>query len=68
MEAMISEGYFSAVADTTLGECSAHLLGGINNAGPGRMSSAASNGIPQIMSPGSVDSPVSGTGGKWGTG
>lgn len=55
MEAMISEGYFSAVADTTLGECSAHLLGGINNAGPGRMSSAASNGIPQIMSPGSVD-------------
>lgn len=55
METMIREGYFSAVADTTLGECSAHLLGGVNNAGPGRMSAAAATGIPQVMSPGSVD-------------
>lgn len=55
METMIEEGYFSAVADTTLGECSAHLLGGVNNAGPGRMSAAAITGIPQVMSPGSVD-------------
>lgn len=55
LETMIREGYFSAVADTTLGECSAHLLGGINNAGPGRMSGAAASGIAQVMSPGSVD-------------
>lgn len=55
MEDMINSGYFAAAADITLGECSAHLLGGVNNAGPGRMSSAALNGVPQVMAPGSVD-------------
>ena len=55
MEDMLGEGYFAAAADVTLGECSAHLLGGVNNAGPGRMSGAALNGIPQVMAPGSVD-------------
>ena len=55
LEYMISEGCFSAVADITLGELSANLLHGINDAGSERLSAASDVGIPQLLVPGSVD-------------
>lgn len=55
LEYMIDEGCFAAVADITLGELSANMLHGINDAGKERLSAATSKGIPQLLVPGSVD-------------
>ena len=55
LEYMAKEGCFRAMAEITLGEMSANLLHGINDAGPDRLNSAIACGIPQVLAPGSVD-------------
>lgn len=55
LECMVRESCFLAVADVTLGELSATLLGGVNDAGADRMNAAVQMGIPQVLAPGSVD-------------
>lgn len=55
MEAMIASGFFDAVADITTTELADELLGGVCSAGPGRLTAAAANGVPQVVSLGALD-------------
>ena len=55
MEALILEGCFDAVLDTTTTELADELCGGICSAGPDRLSAAAKLGIPQVVVPGCLD-------------
>jgi uncharacterized protein (UPF0261 family) len=50
MEAMISEGLFTGVIDLAPGGVGEHLYGFTRDAGPTRLESAGSMGIPQIIS------------------
>lgn len=55
MEALIEDGYVSAVADITTTEWCDELVGGVLSAGPTRLDAAARAGIPQVVSVGALD-------------
>jgi uncharacterized protein (UPF0261 family) len=55
MEALIDDGYFTAVLDVTTTEWCDEVVGGVLSAGPDRLSAAARKGIPQVVSVGALD-------------
>jgi uncharacterized protein (UPF0261 family) len=55
LEKFVDEGRAAAVLDYTTTELGAALVGGLMNAGPDRMETAARKGIPQVLVPGCVD-------------
>lgn len=55
LEAMVASGLFAAVADLTTTELADELVGGICSAGPGRLTAAATHGVPQVVSVGAMD-------------
>src|SRR5699024_7292184 len=55
MEAMIKDGYISAVADLTTTEWCDEVVGGVLSAGPARLEAAGNAGIPQVVSCGALD-------------
>lgn len=55
MEALISDGYITAVLDVTLTEFCDELVGGVFPACKRRLESAGEAGIPQVVSPGALD-------------
>jgi len=58
MEKFISLGYIHAVADMTLAEVGAHIVGGLHDAGPDRLEAAGEHGLPQVIVPGAADTVV----------
>jgi len=55
MEALISAGFISGVADITTTEWCDELVGGVLSAGPERLDAAAKAGVPQVVSLGALD-------------
>lgn len=55
MEALIRDGFITAVLDTTTTELADDLVGGVLSAGPDRMEAAGELGIPQVVSLGALD-------------
>jgi uncharacterized protein (UPF0261 family) len=55
MEALVRDGSISAVLDVTTTELADELVGGIFSAGPERLSAAADQGVPQVVSLGALD-------------
>jgi len=55
MESLIAEGLIAGVLDITTTELADELVGGILSAGPDRLTAAAKNGIPQVLSVGATD-------------
>ncbi len=55
MESLITEGMIAGVLDITTTELADELVGGILGAGPGRLTAAATHGIPQVVSVGATD-------------
>lgn len=55
MEALIGEGFFSAVLDITTTEWADEVVGGTLSAGPTRLEAAAKAGLPQVVVPGAID-------------
>lgn len=55
LEALIRNGTIDAVADLTTTELADELVGGVCSAGPGRLTAAASTGVPQVVSVGALD-------------
>ncbi|SPO27534.1 related to UPF0261 domain protein [Ustilago trichophora] len=55
MERLIREGFFAAVIDLTTTEICDHLYGGVLSAGSDRLTAAAEQGLPQIVSVGALD-------------
>ncbi len=55
MEALISGGFISGVADITTTEWCDELVGGVLSAGPTRLDAAAKAGVPQVVSLGALD-------------
>lgn len=55
MEALIRSGELAAVADVTTTELADDLVGGVCTAGPERLTAAAQNGVPQVVSLGALD-------------
>ncbi len=55
MEALISDGFISGVADITTTEWCDELVGGVLSAGPTRLEAAAQAGVPQVVSLGALD-------------
>jgi uncharacterized protein (UPF0261 family) len=58
MEKLMSMGRIHAVMDMTLAEVGAHLIGGLHDAGPKRLETAARLGLPQVIVPGAADTIV----------
>jgi len=55
MEALIRDGFITAVADITTTEWCDELVGGVLSAGPERLDAAAQMGVPQVVSLGALD-------------
>lgn len=55
MEALIDDGYFTAVLDLTTTEWADEICGGALSAGPTRLDAAAKAGLPQVVVPGCID-------------
>lgn len=55
MEALIDQGFIKGVLDLTTTEWCDEVVGGVLNAGPGRLTAAGKNGIPQVVSVGALD-------------
>ena len=55
MEGLIGSGMIAGVLDITTTEWADELGGGVFNAGPDRLESAAKNGVPAIVTPGCLD-------------
>jgi len=55
MEALVSDGYISAVLDMTTTEWADEICGGVLSAGSERLEAAANAGIPQVVVPGCID-------------
>ncbi|MDQ3302304.1 MAG: Tm-1-like ATP-binding domain-containing protein [Actinomycetota bacterium] len=55
MEALVRDGFITAVLDTTTTELADDLVGGVLSAGPDRMEAAGELGIPQVVSLGALD-------------
>jgi uncharacterized protein (UPF0261 family) len=58
MERFIREGAIHGALDMTLAEIGAHLVGGLHDAGPGRLSAAVEMDIPLVIVPGGADTVV----------
>lgn len=58
MEKLMSMGRVHGVIDMTLAEVGAHLVGGLHDAGPHRLETAAQLGLPQVIVPGAADTIV----------
>jgi uncharacterized protein (UPF0261 family) len=55
MEALMREGYITGALDVTTTELADELIGGVLSAGPERLETAGSLGLPQVVSLGSLD-------------
>jgi uncharacterized protein (UPF0261 family) len=55
MEALVSDGFITGLADITTTEWCDELVGGVLSAGPERLDAAAAAGIPQVVSLGALD-------------
>jgi uncharacterized protein (UPF0261 family) len=55
MEALIRDGFITAVLDTTTTELADDLVGGVLSAGPDRLEAAGELSIPQVVSLGALD-------------
>ncbi len=55
LEALVADGYVTALADITTTEWCDELVGGVLSAGPERLDAAAAAGIPQVVSLGALD-------------
>ncbi|BDZ44543.1 Tm-1-like ATP-binding domain-containing protein [Naasia aerilata] len=55
MESLIRQGFFAGVLDVTTTELADHLVGGVFDAGPSRLTAAAETGTPQVVSVGALD-------------
>ena len=55
MEALIENGYFTAVLDMTTTEWADEVCGGVLSAGATRLEAAASKGLPQVVVPACID-------------
>lgn len=55
MEALIESGMVAGVLDLTTTEWADELVGGVLNAGPGRMDAAAKARVPAVVAPGCLD-------------
>lgn len=55
LESLVSDGYISAVLETTPTEWADELVGGVLSAGPTRLEAASERGIPQVIAPGCLD-------------
>lgn len=55
LERLVAEGLVDAVLDLTTTEWADEVMGGILSAGPERLTAAAENGVPQVVSVGATD-------------
>jgi uncharacterized protein (UPF0261 family) len=55
LEQLIRQGWVDGVLDVTTTELADELVGGVFSAGPGRLTGAASMGVPQVVSVGALD-------------
>lgn len=55
MESLIRDGMIAGVLDITTTELADELVGGVLTAGPGRLTAAATCGVPQVVSVGATD-------------
>jgi uncharacterized protein (UPF0261 family) len=55
MEALVRDGRITSILDLTITEIADEVVGGVNDAGPDRLSAAADMGIPQVILPGAID-------------
>ena len=55
LEALVEEGFVSAVLDITTTELADELVGGVLSAGPDRLEVAGRAGVPQVVSLGALD-------------
>lgn len=55
LEALVRQGLIAGVLDLTTTELADHLVGGVFDAGPSRLTAAAELGIPQVVSVGALD-------------
>jgi uncharacterized protein (UPF0261 family) len=55
LEQLIRDGWLNGVLDVTTTELADELVGGVFSAGPDRLTGAASQGIPQVVSVGALD-------------
>jgi uncharacterized protein (UPF0261 family) len=55
MEALVRDGYVTAVLDLTTTELADDLVGGVLSAGPARLETAGEVGVPQVVSLGALD-------------
>lgn len=58
MENLVARGVIHGVLDMTIAEIGAHLVGGLHDAGPGRLDKICESGIPYVMVPGAADTVV----------
>lgn len=55
MESLIRDGLIAGVLDITTTELADELVGGVLSAGPTRLTAAAEQGVPQVVSVGALD-------------
>jgi uncharacterized protein (UPF0261 family) len=55
MEMLVGNGYFKGVLDITTTEWADEICGGVLSASEHRLESAATNGVPQIVTPACID-------------
>lgn len=58
MESLVRRGVIHGVLDMTIAEIGAHLVGGLHDAGPGRLDAMRDTCIPYVMVPGGADTIV----------
>lgn len=55
MEMLVKNGFFAGVLDMTTTEWADEICGGVLSAGDSRLSAAALNGVPQVVTPACID-------------
>jgi uncharacterized protein (UPF0261 family) len=55
LEALVTDGFVTAVLDVTTTELADELVGGVLSAGPDRLEAAGRAGVPQVVSLGALD-------------
>ncbi len=58
MESLVRRGVIHGVLDMTIAEIGAHLVGGLHDAGPDRLSAMCETGVPLVLVPGAADTIV----------
>lgn len=58
MESLVRRGVIHGVLDMTIAEIGAHLVGGLHDAGPGRLDAMVETGVPYVLVPGAADTIV----------